>query len=58
MKREVQQIACYHSSDTSFKGFMNLYKKCTAKPHSFSVIDTIFASDNLFRFRYNLLQII
>ena len=25
---------------------MNLYKKCTAKPSSFLVIDATFASDN------------
>ena len=37
---------------------MNLYKKFTAKPHSFSVIDTTLASDNLLRFRNNLLEII
>ena len=39
---------------------MNLYKKCTAKPYSFLVIDgTIdanLASDNPLRFRKNLLE--
>ena len=54
-KRELQQIVFNHSSDTkSFKDFMNLYKKCTAKPYSSLVIDTTLASDNLFRFRKNL----
>ena len=33
---------------------MNLYKKCTAKPYSFLVIDATLASDNLLRFGYNL----
>ena len=34
-KRELQQIAFNYSSDIDFKDFMNLYKKCTAKPHFF-----------------------
>ena len=32
-KQELQEIAFTNSSDTDFKGFMNLYEKCTAKPH-------------------------
>ena len=32
-KRELQQIAFYHSSDINFKNFKNLYEKCTAKPY-------------------------
>ena len=40
-KRELQQIAFNHSSDIDFKYFMNLYKKCTAKPYSFLAIDAI-----------------
>ena len=35
---------------------MNLYKKCTAKPSSFLVIDVTFASDNSLHFRKNLLE--
>ena len=35
---------------------MNLYKKCTAKPYSFFVIDTTLASNNSLRFRMNLLE--
>ena len=45
-KRELQQIAFNHSSDIDFQDFMNLYKKCTAKPYSFLVIDTTLTSDN------------
>ena len=30
-KRELQQIALNHSSDTDFKDFMKIYKKCTAE---------------------------
>ena len=42
-KRELQQIAFNHSSDIDFQDFMNLYKKSTAKPYSFFVIDTTLA---------------
>ena len=45
-KRELQQIAYYHSSDIDFKDFLNLCKKCTAKPYYFLVIDATLASDN------------
>ena len=38
-KRELQQIAFNHSSDVDFRGFMNLYKKCTEKLYIFLVID-------------------
>ena len=34
-KRELQQIALNHSSDTDSKGFMKIYRKCTAEPYSF-----------------------
>ena len=37
-KRELQQIAFNDSSNIDSKDFMNLYKKCTAKPYSFLVI--------------------
>ena len=39
-KKKLQQTVYNHSSDTDFKDFMNLYKKCTAKPYSVLVIDT------------------
>ena len=34
-KRELQQIALNHLSDTEFNDFMNPFKKCTANPYSF-----------------------
>ena len=37
-KRELQQTAFNHSSDIDFQDFMNLYKKCSAKPYSFLAI--------------------
>ena len=35
---------------------MNLYEKCTEKPYLILVIDTTLASDNLSRFRKNLVE--
>ena len=55
-KQELQQIGFNHSSDFDSKVFMNLYKKCTAKPYSFLVIYATLASDNLLRFRKYLLE--
>ena len=55
-KRELQQIAFNHSSDIDFRDFMNLYKKCIAKPYSFLVIDTTLTSDKSLPFRKNLLE--
>ena len=54
--KELQQIAFNHSTDIDFRDFMNIYKKCTAKPYSFLVIDTTLASENPLRFRNNLLE--
>ena len=55
-KKELQQIAFNYSSDIDFKDFMNLYKKCTAKPYSLLVIDATVSSDSPSRFRENLLE--
>ena len=35
---------------------MKLYKKCTAKPYTFLIIDATLASDSPSRFRKNLLK--
>ena len=56
-KRELQQIAISYSSDIDFKDFINIYKKCTDKPYSFLVNDTILSSDDPLRFRKNLYNI-
>ena len=55
-KWELQQIRFNHLSDTDFKDFMDLYKKCTAKPYSFLTIDPTLGSDNLSRFTFNFLE--
>ena len=43
-------------SKWKLQNFINLYKKSTAKPHSFLVINTTLTSDNHSRFRKNLLE--
>ena len=53
-KRELQQIDLNHSSNIDFKDFMKMYKKCTAEPYSFLVIDTTLLSDNPLKFRKSL----
>ena len=55
-KQELQKITSNNSSDIDFKDFMNLYKKCIAKPCSFLVADATLASDNPLRFREDLLE--
>ena len=55
-KRQLQPIAINHSSDINTKDFINIYKKCTDKPYSFLVNDTL-ASDDHLRFRKNLYNV-
>ena len=40
-KQELQQIGFNHSADIDSKELMNLYKKCTGKPSSFLVVNTV-----------------
>ena len=54
-KRELQQIAANLLSDTDFKNFMKPYKDYTKDLYSFLLKDTTLSSDNLLRFRKNLL---
>ena len=53
---ELQRIAFNHSSDIDVRDFINLYKKCTAKPYYFLAIDATLTSDNPLCFRKNLVQ--
>ena len=55
-KQELQQIEFNHSSDIEFQDFVNMYKKCTAKPYSFLIADATLTLDKPLRFRKNLLQ--
>ena len=57
-KQELQHRVFKNSLDIDFKDLMNLYEKYTAKPYAFLIINTTLASDNLSRFRKNLLEII
>ena len=51
-----RDFVCNNSSDIDFQDFMNLYKKCTAKPYYFLVIDAILVSTYPLRSRKNLLE--
>ena len=53
-KQQLQEIAFNHSADIDFRDFMNLYKKCTAKPYPYLVIDATLASDSPLHFRKNI----
>ena len=39
-QQEFQQITFNRLGDIDFQDFLNLYKKCIAKPYSFLVIDS------------------
>ena len=45
-KGKLQHTAFNYSSDIDFRDFMKLYRKHTAKPYSFLVIDATLTSDN------------
>ena len=55
-ERELQQIASNHSSDIDFKGFVKIYKNCTAEPYSFLLNNTTLPFANPLRFRKNRLE--
>ena len=55
-KQDFPQIAFNYSSDIDCKDFVNLLKKCIAKPYSFIVIDTTAAWDNILCSRKYILQ--
>ena len=46
-KWDLQQVAFNHSSDIGFEGFINLYRKCTEKLHSFLKNDTTVESNGI-----------
>ena len=53
-KRELQNIAINHSSDTDYNDSMKIYIECTKKPFSFLTINTTLPANNPLRFRKNL----
>ena len=56
-KGELQEIVLNHSSNTSTKDFINIYREFTAEPYSFLVNDTTLASNNPLRLRKILFNI-
>ena len=57
-KRELKQITYNHLLNIDSKDFMNLHKKCFLKPFYCLVIGSTLVSDNLLRFKKNLLETI
>ena len=55
-KKELQQVAFNHSWDIDIEESINIYKKYTAEPCFFLVIDTALRLRHHLRFRYNLLE--
>ena len=55
-KRELQQIACSHSSDIDFQDFGNLYKNVLLNHIIFLVVDATLTLDDPSRFRKNLVE--
>ena len=53
-KRELQQIAIYHSSDLGYKDFIKIYRKFTSGPYSFLMINTKLSANDPLIFRKNL----
>lgn len=53
-RRELQEVAINHSSDTEFNDFMTIFKRYTKEPYSFLVNGTSLPSDNYLRFRKNI----
>ena len=51
-----QYLPIDNSSDTDFKDFIKIYKKCTAEPYSLLDNDTTLPSENPLRFGNNLLE--
>ena len=45
-KRELQQIAIDHSTDTDYEGFLKIYRNCTNEPYSLLTIDTTLPANN------------
>ena len=53
-KRELQNIAIDHSTDTDYKDFIKIYRECVKEPYNFLTIDTTLPSTNTLRFRKKL----
>ena len=49
--RELQNIVINHSADIDYKDFVEIYRECTKKPHSFLTIDTTLPASDSLRFK-------
>ena len=48
-KRELQNVAINHSAEIDYQDFMNIYRECTKKPHTFLTIDTTLPASDSFK---------
>ena len=48
-KRDLQNIAINHSSDTDYKDFIKIYRNCTKEPYNFLAIDITLHIDKRFK---------
>ena len=55
-RQELQQIAINHLSDIDFVESKRFYRKCTAEPYLFLVINITLPSSNPLHVRKNLLK--
>ena len=55
-KRELQKITIKHSSDIDFEDFIKIYTEWTGESYSLLFIDKTLTSDDLLRFRKDLLK--
>ena len=55
LNKKRTSVNCF-KSDTDFKDFMKIYKRCKAESYSFLVNDATLPSDDPLRFRKNLLK--
>ena len=53
-RKELQNIAIYHSADIDYKDFIKIYRECTTEPYNFLTIDITLPPNNPLRFRKNL----
>ena len=52
-KRELQNIAIYHSADIDYEDFIKIYRECRKEPYNFLTIDTTLPASDPLRFRLN-----
>ena len=50
-RKELQNIAIYHSADIDYKDFIKIYRECRKESYNFLTIDTRLSSHNPLRFR-------